>query len=287
MHLNLADQGTHHWIIDEAGLPAEIVELLLSPETHQRALIAEDVVACVLHDVERDFDVVDTARVGALRLVLAPGLIVTARHHPIISADVIRDRLMRGPALAGAPAALDLVAGAISATVAGLLRTLAALVQATEDRLLDERDAPATRDLIGIRRRLAQLHRQADGLHGVMVRLEEDEDLPAALLPSVEKLSQRLGGLNGDIAAVQLQLRLVREELDLQEVQRTNTNLYVLSIMTALMLPATLITGIFGMNTGGLPLEHTRLGTLIAITLALGTAAGTWFLLRAWGLMRR
>ncbi len=59
-------------------------------------------------------------------------------------------------------------------------------------------------------------------------------------------------------------MRLLREELDLQAVQRTNQNLYVLSVMTALLLPATLVTGLFGMNTGGLPWAHTPFGTAAA-----------------------
>jgi zinc transporter len=35
--------------------------------------------------------------------------------------------------------------------------------------------------------------------------------------------------------------------------EATNRNLFFLSIMTATLLPVTLITGIFGMNVGGLP----------------------------------
>ena len=260
---------------------------MLSAETHQRALIEDGVIGCVLHDLERDFDVVDTARIGALRVALAPAMIVTARHHPLRSADVVRERLMRGPAITDAGAALDLLVGVIAGIVAALGRELSEAVQRTEDKFLGDLDAPAARDLIDVRRRLAQLHRLADGMRAVFVRLEQDENLPDTLLPVVEKLSQRLSGLDGDIAAIQGQLRLLREEIDLQAAQRTNTNLYVLSIMTALMLPATLITGIFGMNTGGLPLEHTSLGTAIAGLIAIGAAAGTYVLLRAMGLMRR
>lgn len=287
LHLNLADQGTRHWITHGAGLPAELQDLLLSTETHQHALVADGITGCVLHDLERDFDVEDTARVGALRIVLAPTLIVTARHHPLRSADLIRDRLERGPPIGDPAAALEVIVGTIAGIVAAVTRSLGLGVQAAEDRFLEDRDPPTTRDLIAIRRRLAQLHRLIGGMHGVTIRLEQDEDLSPTLLRTVEKLSQRLTGLEGDMAAVQLQLRLLREELDLQAAQRTNTNLYVLSIMTALMLPATLITGIFGMNTGGLPLEHTSLGTIVATLLALAAAGGTWWLLRAMGLMRR
>jgi len=35
--------------------------------------------------------------------------------------------------------------------------------------------------------------------------------------------------------------------------EATNRNLYVLSIITTLFLPMTLVTGIFGMNVAGLP----------------------------------
>ena len=83
------------------------------------------------------------------------------------------------------------------------------------------------------------------------------------------------------------QLRLLRDEVDIQAAQRTNQNLYILSIITALMLPATLVTGLFGMNTGGMPLADGPHGTLVA-TLIAGSAAGvTYWLLRQMGLMRR
>ncbi|TVV76779.1 magnesium transporter CorA [Sphingomonas solaris] len=287
LHLNLADQGTRHWIAHAAGFPADVRDLLLSAETHQRALIEGGAIGCALHDLERDFDVVDTTRVGVLRVALTAGLIVTARHHPLRSADLIRDRLMRAPAITQPGAALDLLVGTISGLVARITRDLSAAVQHAEDSFLDDLDAPLTRDLIGIRRRLAQLHRLADGMRAVFIRLEQDDDLPEFLLSVVERLSQQLAALDGDIAAVQVQLRLLREELDLQAAQRTNTNLYVLSIMTALMLPATLVTGIIRMNTGGLPFAGMPAGTFAATLLALAAAAGTYLMLRAMGLMRR
>jgi zinc transporter len=137
-----------------------------------------------------------------------------------------------------------------------------------------------------IRRRLAQVHRLLDGMRAVFRRLERDDDLPPALHPMVEKLSQRLSALDGDILSVQGQLRTLRDEIDIQQEQRTNQNLYLLSIMTALMLPATLITGIFGMNTGGMGLQGSG-GTLVAVLLSLAAAGGTYALLRWMGFIRR
>ena len=286
LHLSLADQGTIGWISHAEDLPATVKELLLSPDSHQRALVDSGVVGCVLHDFERDFDVSDTSRVGALRFALTPSLMITARLHPIRSADIVSDKLTRGQRITGAAGALDLLVASVSEMIAGIGRELSVAVQKAEDRFLDGHHPPTPHDLIAIRRRLAQLHRMLDGMRAVFRRLEEDEELPEALIATVEKLSQRLHALDADTLAVQGQLRLLREELDIQAAQRTNQNLYVLSIMTALMLPATLVTGIFGMNTGGLPWASTSMGTLAATLLALGAAVATYLLLRLLGFMR-
>jgi len=284
--MNLADHGTRTWIEQAAIFPLAVRELLLAPDTHQRALVDGEAVGCVLHDFERDFDVTDTTRIGALRIALTPALIVTTRLHPLRSADITRQRLRAGAPVTGPAGALDLIVGAISQNIAGISRDLGAQVQTAEDALLDGRHPPSTRDLINIRRRLAQIHRMLDGMRGVFKRLEEDEDLPEALLATVEKMSQRLQALDGDIVGMQSQLRLLRDELDIQAAQRTNQNLYILSIMTALMLPATLVTGIFGMNTGGLPFTGPA-GTFVATLLAMAAAAATYVLLRWMGFIQR
>lgn len=287
LHLNLADHGTRRWIEELDTLPVAVRELLLSSDTHQRALVDGEVVGCVLHDFERDFDVADTARVGALRIALGPSLLLTTRLHPLRSSDIARHRLERGAAATGPAQALELLVGAIIENVADISRTLSIDVQRAEDAFLDGHHPPMARDLIHIRRRLAQLHRLLSGTRGVFQRLEEDEGLSDTLLPSVEKLVQRLQSLDADTLGVQGQLRLLREELDIQESQRTNQNLYILSIITALMLPATLVTGLFGMNTGGLPFADTPHGTLAATIAAAAAAAATYFLLRWMGFMRR
>jgi zinc transporter len=56
-----------------------------------------------------------------------------------------------------------------------------------------------------------------------------------------------------DLELVQERTRLLQEEIAGRMSEATNRNLYVLSIVTVTLLPINLITGIFGMNTGGLP----------------------------------
>ena len=59
------------------------------------------------------------------------------------------------------------------------------------------------------------------------------------LADELEAIEQRETGLQAEIAA--------------QLSEDTNRNLFVLSVVTVVLLPMTLITGVFGMNVAGLP----------------------------------
>jgi zinc transporter len=286
LHLNLADHRTRRWIEHAAELPPDVRELLLSSDAHQRSVAQADCVGCVIHDFERDFERTQTDRIGAVRIALTPRLVITTRLHPVRSADIVRRRMEAGAHPESPGAALDLMIGAICQNIGDIARQLEREVQAAEDAFLDGHHTPTSRELITIRRRLAQIHRLLDGMRSVFQRLERDNDVPETLHPVMENLSQRLLGLDGDILGIQGQLRVLRDEIDIQQEQRTNQNLYLLSIMTALMLPVTVVTGIFGMNTGDLPLVGHG-GTLGAILLMVAAVGGTYWLLRSMGFMRR
>ncbi|WP_333605417.1 CorA family divalent cation transporter [Novosphingobium sp.] len=285
LHLNLADHGTRLWIETTPELLPGAREILLSQDKHQRALVEGETVACVLHDFERDFDVRDTGRIGALRIVLTPNLIVSARHHPIGSADIARRRLRESDIVTAPARGLDLIVSAILENFGRVIGSLSAEVQVAEDALVEERQVPNSHRLMDIRRRLAQLHRMLEGMQSVFRRLELDQDLPGTILPTVEKLSQRVHGVDGDIQSVMSQLRAVRDEINDQSNLRMNQNLYILSVMTALLLPTTLVTGIFGMNTGDLPLTGHG-GTIGASLIAAAFALATYVFLRGRGFFR-
>ncbi|MBW8753144.1 MAG: magnesium transporter CorA [Sphingomonadales bacterium] len=267
LHLNLADHRTRQWIDHSGELPPDVRELLLSKDSHQRSVSQDDCVACVIHDFERDFERTQTDRIGAVRIALTNRLVITTRLHPVRSADIVRRRIVGGFRPDNTGAALELMVGSVCQNIGDMAQSLQREVQAAEDALLDGHHPPSSRDLMMMRRRIAQIHRLLDGMRSVFQRLERDADLPEALLPVIENLSQRLLGIDGDIMGIQGQLRLVRDEIDSQQEQRTNQN-------------------IFGMNTGDLPLTGHG-GTVVASLLMLATAGGTYALLRWMGFMRR
>jgi len=147
--------------------------------------------------------------------------------------------------------------------------------------------APDTRALVTLRRLTARLHRMASGMHMALFRAMEDPSVDPTYRGWFEPVVRRLQPIERDVIAAQTQLRLLREELDLQAGQQTNENVYLLSVITALFMPATLVTGFFGMNTGGMPLEGAGGGTFVATIVAVLCSLATWLLLRTLGLIRR
>lgn len=286
-HLNLADVRSANWIADLAELPAPARDALIEPDRHPRVGVEGGALWLALDDFERDFDSGRQGGVAALHIALTRTLLITGRHHPLACADAIRARIEAGVPFGDPASALDLLVGTMIAGHEGQVLNLTAELLAQEDELLDHGDLPAIGALVGIRRRAARLHRIVGSMRTTLQRLEREPLLPEAIRAVVIRQHERVQRLEADVLAAQAQLRLLREELDLQTAQRTDANLYLLSIVSALLLPATLVTGFFGMNTGGLPLTQNGHGTLVGTIVAIAASGATYLVLRAKGMIRR
>jgi len=134
-----------------------------------------------------------------------------------------------------------------------------------------------------------RLHRQLVTLRSLIQRFEheiEESENPALNLRT-KKLIQRLDWLDTEIVELRDRSRLLQEEIMLKGSEQTNRSLHVLAIVTTVFLPATLVTGVFGMNVAGLPLTRDKSGFLWATALTVGASALVFWLLRRLGTTRR
>jgi Mg2+ and Co2+ transporter CorA len=115
----------------------------------------------------------------------------------------------------------------------------------------------------------------------------EEEAHAPALEIATDRLVQRLDSLDQEVIAAQERARLLQDEISARLSEESARNLNALSILTALFLPATLVTGIFGMNTTGLPFSHSGHGTALAVGLGAIVAGITYWVLRRMGVIRR
>lgn len=77
--------------------------------------------------------------------------------------------------------------------------------------------------------------------------------------------------------------QLLQDEIAARMAEITNKRLFTLSVLTALLLPSTLVTGFFGMTTKDLPLQTADGGTWAALIIVVVAHAATYLWLKRRG----
>lgn len=265
--------------------PRPLVEAIFRPDEHQRVTVADGHVGGVVADLARPGAKPDAA--GRLHFVMGPRSLVSGRRGPAESPDATRATAEKGQPIPSPVLLLETMVGYVVAAMAATGQRLADEVDGIEDRVLDGRVRDDRRRLGPIRRSAVRLHRQLLGLAAVFHRLEADDaarDLHGPAVAVAARLAQRLDALDRDVTALAERARLLQEELAARVAEESNRQLYVLSILSALFLPPTFITGLFGMNVKGLPFAEDPRGFLFVVGLSLLSAAATYGIIRALGI---
>ncbi len=144
-----------------------------------------------------------------------------------------------------------------------------------EDFVYDNAPRDERRRLAPVRRTVVRLHRHLRTVLALMRRAaaSDDDEMPFGFEDIAGRLTSRLETVDHDIYALQDRARLLHEEIDSKLSSETNRHLYILSIMTAFLLPPTLVTGFFGMNTANLPFAAGSDGTEYAVGLIIASIA--------------
>ena len=101
------------------------------------------------------------------------------------------------------------------------------------------------------------------------------EELALADREHLQEYNDVLGFVLEEIAECYERAKLLQEELSSRVAESTGCNLYVLSILTAVLLPMTLVTGVFGMNVAGLPSMHDPGAFAKVMWLIVASGGGT------------
>jgi zinc transporter len=287
-----------HFNLNDARLPALFAEGRLGPphltgaafasDPHQRLIVEAGHIGGVVADLVRETG--DSPKVdagGRLHFVMGPRLLVSGRRHPVLGPDRARDAAAEGRGILAPIQLLDVIVEQVVTSMAETGARLADELDEIEDHILDERVRGERRRLGPIRRDAVRLHRQLLGLRAVFHRLETaavDEHVPAVAVTAAARIAQRLDALDRDMVLLADRSRLMQEELSAYLAQASNRQLYTLSVMTALFLPPTLVTGLFGMNTKSLPLTENDGGSYVAIAIACISALVAFVLIRGLGI---
>jgi len=288
LHFNLADIRAEQWLVaSPLDLPGPAKALFLSKDNFQQMHTADDTVYGVISDLLRAIDRV-TEETGYLRFVMTERLLLSGRHQALCAVDATRRVLESGHRIGSAAELFETIVEYVAETMERVADGVEQKLDALEERVLSDDLVDLRKDLGRLRRTCVRLHRQLSGLRFTFHRLEQqgDDVLKPALRLRAGKLAQRLDALDHTIVEMRERSRLLQEELQLKIEEQSNKSLHLLSVLTALLLPPTLITGIFGMNTKGLPLTDVETGFLWAAALIIGSSAAAYYIMKRLGILR-
>jgi Mg2+ and Co2+ transporter CorA len=288
VHIDFVDRLARDWISGLPWLCGDARRLLLSADDFPTLDFDSTTVWGRFSDILQDHPGEDSDRLVPMRFVFGPGYLVSGRRHPVRAAALARGRIEEGAGVASPVALFELMIEQVLRAIAETLRALRMEADSIEDRVLDERLSDEARRLGPLRRTAVKLHRQLAGFRSILREFPEDDDEQAdsphaASCAAAERLLRRIETLDQEVQEVQDRARFLQDEIAAKLANISNRHLYVLSIMTALLMPPTLVTGFFGMNTGGLPFLEGVHGWIGATAIG-GIASGfTLLLLRRLG----
>lgn len=281
LHFNQTDPGARDWIQRSDHIPATGKAMLLGADTHMRIEVCGDGLAGIVGDLHHEF-AEQSDKLDVLRLYLDNRCLISARREPLQAVEKLRRSIGEGLKVERPVAIVSQFLHHVTDTLNDLLLELASDIDELEDEVLAGKIADRVPELARIRRIAVRLRRhmvpQQHALVSLLSRLPRwiGADGAAGLRNAIERLS----ALGHDLDLVQERARLLSDQLSGRLMEATNRNLYMLSIVTTIFLPMTLVTGIFGINLGGLPGTQEPFGFWWGVAIMLALGAATLIMLR-------
>ncbi len=283
LHINLAMRPARRWLEEASGIPESAVEAMLDADPHYHVVSTAQGFLLTLHDVILGQTENPRENTGLIAIWVDRGQMITIRRWPMLCTD----RLIKSVEADYAPAStIDLFLRLFDQIVDTFRKRVVRLrveIDKAEDKMLAGLTSGLRSHLAGLRREAVAMHRRIvpefHGINQLAARLPawvtEDEQA------FFRQMTDEVGSIINDIRSAQERTKVLQDEYAAMIAEETNTNLFVLSIVTVIMLPMTFVTGYFGMNTAALPLTSPEgWGSIASTLIIIAVGALTGLLLR-------
>lgn len=265
LHFDTVHSSARAHVAALPGMPDDVGAMLAETE-YGIALEAEGGIVWGAFPAFDDALAEEDREICAWRFAMRRDFLVTTRRTPIPVLGAAY-RALRSEVPSNPAGVIDMVLRDFTSTVRRQLAQLDDDLDRAEDVLLITERHPDLGHLGGIvgkvRRRISELRRVVSPIDRVL--RDEDLDLPDWAEDGLRDRGERqVHAALDDLIALQDRARSLQDELGSNQAEETNRRLYIVSVATTLMLPATFVTGFFGMNTGGMFLANGAWATVFA-----------------------
>lgn len=254
LHLDRSHDAAAEWLEQALDVPDALVTLLTSDETRPRAFVSGDRLLAIMRGINFNPGA-EPEDMIALQFWLQPGLVVTLRHERLQSP---RDVLARLEAGEGPRTCDELLAQMIELMVEKIglaifdMNDRIDALEAAEDTTEAE---PMLKEISDIRRDCLSLRRYMSPEHDALLEIVRTapawmgENSKLEIRETADRLKRFLEDLEVSIeSAIVLQ-----DDINSRLAAQASHTMYMLSIVAAIFLPLSFVTGLLGINVGGMP----------------------------------
>ncbi|MGB6118132.1 MAG: CorA family divalent cation transporter [Mesorhizobium sp.] len=255
---SLTDARARRRIEQQTGLPEPVRTMLLSGTDACHLDFDEGWLHGDLPDITHEH-YSDARQIGHFRFAASETMLLSGRRQPLQSVEFVRQSIEQGQKKARSP--LSLVEMVMSRSLDQLRADITAAgdtLDRIEDQIVGDCWHGEREALTGVRRDTVALSRQVATVTHLFRHLEHahGEDLPEGVVAMLARLSGRALALQHDCEQLQARARLLQDELLAKLTAQSNRLLYFISVLTAVLLPMTIVSGLFGMNVEGIPFSR-------------------------------
>lgn len=281
VHLDYTAPDGQRWMRREAKLDPVLIESLSAEETRPRSLVIGEGLLAILRGINPTQDA-EPEDLVSLRLWLDEHRAVTLRNRRLDVPRRLRDAVLAGQGPRDAGELLVELCDRTLAPIGGVLTQLDDEVDDVEERVLSA-ESYELRSQIGIlRRRAISLRRYLAPQRDALTRLYSErvawiDDLQRQHL---REQADRVTRFVEDLDSARDRAAVTQEEINSRLSESMNRTMYILSIVAAIFLPLGLLTGLLGINVGGIPGTESQSAFAIVCVSLFAMAGLLWFVFR-------
>ncbi|MEN4622091.1 zinc transporter ZntB [Pantoea agglomerans] len=276
LHLNYTHRKSAEWLQSTTQIPDAVRDALAGDSMRPRVSRLGDGFMIVLRSVNHNSDA-RRDQLVVMRVFINDKLIVSTRRRKVSAVDEVLTDLQNGNGPIDCGSWLVDICDALTDHTSEFIEDLHDKIIELEDALLDQR-MPARGELGLLRKQLIVMRRYMAPQRDVYARLASEK---LAWMDDTERrrmqeIADRLGRGLDDLDAGVARTAILADEVASAMAESMNRRTYTMSLMAMIFLPATFLTGLFGVNLGGIPGGEWRYGfsifCLLLVALAVGVA---------------
>ncbi|OYX42056.1 MAG: zinc transporter ZntB [Rhodobacterales bacterium 32-67-9] len=240
--------------LDRAGLDPIAREALTAEETRPRCTVHGEMALINLRGVNLNPGA-EPEDMVSLRLCVMPGRVVSSHRRPLSALDDVMEGLRNGHGPTTPGDLIARIALRLADRAEPVVARLNERLDDLEDQVTTEAPPELRSELADIRRVSSVLRRymfpQRDALS--TLEIEELGWLGQRDRSRIREATERVTRLAEELEAIRDRAQVVRDQIVDFRAEAMNRQMLVLSVVAAIFLPLGLLTGLLGINVGGIP----------------------------------